>query len=180
MARREGRVLAHFRPAAAQYANAVLDERLRREIMYHDGSRLLQDRFDSRRIADRLFDVLHRTEFSDDDRDFIDNSIMFFLATADAAGQPDCSYKGGRPGFVRVVSPDTLAFPSYDGNGMYRSMGKDQQSESVLAARVVDDIRPAHRKSRRCRADAGPAARRARPPPSSRHRVVKTRRTRPR
>jgi predicted pyridoxine 5'-phosphate oxidase superfamily flavin-nucleotide-binding protein len=91
--------------------------------MYHDGSRLLQDRFDSRRIADRLFDVLHRTEFSDDDRDFIDNSIMFFLATADAAGQPDCSYKGGRPGFVRVVSPDTLAFPSYDGNGMFKSLG---------------------------------------------------------
>jgi len=91
--------------------------------MYHDGNRLLQDRFDSRRIADRLVDVLHRTEFSDEDRDFIESSTMFFLATADGEGRPDCSYKGGVKGFVRVVSPDTLAFPSYDGNGMYKSLG---------------------------------------------------------
>lgn len=91
--------------------------------MYHDGNRLLQDRYDSRRIADRLVEVLHRTEFSDEDRDFIENSTMFFLATADSERRPDCSYKGGRRGFVRVVSPDTLAFPSYDGNGMFKSLG---------------------------------------------------------
>jgi predicted pyridoxine 5'-phosphate oxidase superfamily flavin-nucleotide-binding protein len=48
---------------------------------------------------------------------------MFFLATADGKGAPDCSYKGGRPGFVRVIAPDTLAFPSYDGNGMFKSLG---------------------------------------------------------
>jgi hypothetical protein len=48
---------------------------------------------------------------------------MFFLATADAAGRPDCSYKGGLPGFVRVIDPRTLAFPDYDGNGMFRSLG---------------------------------------------------------
>ena len=91
--------------------------------MYHDGNRLLQDRFDSRRIADRLVEVLHRTQFTDEDRAFIESRSMFFLATADASGQPDCSYKGGMPGFVRVVAPDTLAFPSYDGNGMFKSLG---------------------------------------------------------
>ena len=48
---------------------------------------------------------------------------MFFLATADEHGMPQCSYKGGEPGFVRVVDERTLAFPSYDGNGMYLSMG---------------------------------------------------------
>jgi predicted pyridoxine 5'-phosphate oxidase superfamily flavin-nucleotide-binding protein len=48
---------------------------------------------------------------------------MFFLATADAEGRPDCSYKGGAPGFVRVLDERTVAFPNYDGNGMYRSMG---------------------------------------------------------
>ena len=48
---------------------------------------------------------------------------LFFLATADADGRPDCSYKGGSPGFVRVVEPDTLAFPDYDGNGMFKSLG---------------------------------------------------------
>jgi hypothetical protein len=91
--------------------------------MYHDGNRSLQDRFDSRRIADRLVEVLQRTSFSDEDREFIESRAMFFLATADADGWPDCSYKGGRPGFVRVIAEDTLAFPSYDGNGMFKSLG---------------------------------------------------------
>jgi predicted pyridoxine 5'-phosphate oxidase superfamily flavin-nucleotide-binding protein len=85
--------------------------------------RELQDRFDSRRLADRLHERLSRTTFSDEDRAFIEASAMFFLATADASGQPDCSYKGGRPGFVRVTGPSELAFPTYDGNGMFRSLG---------------------------------------------------------
>ena len=91
--------------------------------MYHRGHRELQDRFDSRRIADRLVEVLHRTRFSNEDREFIESRAFFFLATADAAGRPDCSYKGGRPGFVRVIAEDVLAFPSYDGNGMFKSLG---------------------------------------------------------
>jgi predicted pyridoxine 5'-phosphate oxidase superfamily flavin-nucleotide-binding protein len=48
---------------------------------------------------------------------------MFWLATSDADGWPDVSYKGGLPGFVRVVGPSELAFPNYDGNGMYKSLG---------------------------------------------------------
>jgi hypothetical protein len=60
---------------------------------------------------------------TDDDRAFIEARDMFFLATADSQGRPNCSYKGGDPGFVRVVSPTTIAFPTYDGNGMYLSMG---------------------------------------------------------
>lgn len=91
--------------------------------IYHDGSRDLQDRFDSRRIADRLEEVTVHSEFSEDDKAFVERSPMFFLSTADADGWPDCSYKGGMPGFVRVVDPTTLAFPSYDGNGMFRSLG---------------------------------------------------------
>ncbi len=91
--------------------------------MYHEGSRALQDQFDSRRIADRLEEVTVHDRFSDDDQAFVERSPMFFLATADADGWPDVSYKGGMPGFVRVVDPTTLAFPSYDGNGMFRSLG---------------------------------------------------------
>jgi predicted pyridoxine 5'-phosphate oxidase superfamily flavin-nucleotide-binding protein len=91
--------------------------------MYHDGSRQLQDRFESRRLADKLVEVVVRRAFTDADRAFIESRPMFFLATADAEGRPDCSYKGGRPGFVRVVGPGALAFPSYDGNGMFKSLG---------------------------------------------------------
>jgi predicted pyridoxine 5'-phosphate oxidase superfamily flavin-nucleotide-binding protein len=67
--------------------------------------------------------VLLRREFSEEDKRFIARQSFFFLASADAQGRPDCSYKGGAPGFVRVVAPDTLAFPSYDGNGMFKSLG---------------------------------------------------------
>ena len=91
--------------------------------MYHEGARQLQDRLGTRRLADRLEDVTVQTRFDDADRGFIGRSPMFFLATVDGEGQPDCSYKGGMPGFVRVIDDTTLAFPDYDGNGMFRSLG---------------------------------------------------------
>ena len=91
-------------------------------ILYHDGNRQLQDRFDSRRISDRL-ESLTRTAFSAEDITFIENAAYFFIATADADGRPDCSFKGGMPGFVRVTGPSELAFPDYDGNGMFKSLG---------------------------------------------------------
>ncbi|MBM3645290.1 MAG: pyridoxamine 5'-phosphate oxidase family protein [Alphaproteobacteria bacterium] len=92
-------------------------------ILFHEGNRELQDRFDSRRIADRLEDKLTRTAFTDADRAFIEGAMFFFLATADTQGRPDCSFKGGTKGFVRVVGPSELAFPDYDGNGMFKSLG---------------------------------------------------------
>ena len=91
--------------------------------MYHEGSRQLQDAFSSRKLADRLVEVLARNAFTDDDRKFIGSRTLFFLSTADAEGRPDCSYKGGLPGFVRVIDPQTLVFPNYDGNGMFKSLG---------------------------------------------------------
>jgi len=90
--------------------------------LYHDGNRQLQDRFDSRRISDRL-ENLARTAFTDDDKAFIESAAYFFIATADAEGRPDCSFKGGMPGFVRVTGPSELSFPDYDGNGMFKSLG---------------------------------------------------------
>jgi predicted pyridoxine 5'-phosphate oxidase superfamily flavin-nucleotide-binding protein len=90
---------------------------------YHDGSRSLQDRYDTRALADRIDDLLVKDTISEGDRAFIEARDMFFLATADAEGRPTCSYKGGDPGFVRVLDPHTLAFPNYDGNGMYLSTG---------------------------------------------------------
>lgn len=91
--------------------------------LYHDGNRHWQDRFDTRRLADRIEERLDRDTFAADDRAFIERQEMFFLATADEGGMPQCSYKGGDPGFVRVVDERTLAFPSYDGNGTYLSLG---------------------------------------------------------
>jgi uncharacterized protein len=93
------------------------------EGLYHEGNRRLQERFDSQRIADRLEQVTLHDSFTPDDAAFIERADMFFLATADENGWPDVSYKGGNPGFVRVIAADTLAFPNYDGNGMFKSLG---------------------------------------------------------
>jgi hypothetical protein len=89
---------------------------------YHEGQRALQDRFDTRRLADRLAEATS-DHIGDAERRFIEARDMFFLATADADGVPQCSYKGGEPGFVRVVDERTIAFPVYDGNGMFLSAG---------------------------------------------------------
>jgi uncharacterized protein len=91
--------------------------------MYHAGNREIQSRFGSTALADRLMDKTHRVAFTDTDREFIESCAFFFLATADENGRPDCSFKGGAPGFVRVPQPDLLVFPDYDGNGMFKSLG---------------------------------------------------------
>ena len=93
------------------------------ENLYHGGSRSLQDRFDTRRIADRLEEKTVRDTIDEGDRAFIEARDMFFIATADAEGRPQSSYKGGDPGFVRVLDERTIAFPNYDGNGMYLTAG---------------------------------------------------------
>jgi hypothetical protein len=99
--------------------------------MYHEGSRELQDRFDTRRLADRLAEVKVHDRFTVEDSAFVGRQDMFFLATANAAGEPTCSYKGGDPGFVRMLDDRTLAFPDYDGNGMFLSMGNLAVNASV-------------------------------------------------
>jgi len=91
--------------------------------MYHEGNRALQDAFGSRALADRLDEKLRHDRFTEADAGFIAAQPFFFLATADAEGRPDCSFKGGPPGFARVVAPDLLVFPDYDGNGMFKSLG---------------------------------------------------------
>jgi predicted pyridoxine 5'-phosphate oxidase superfamily flavin-nucleotide-binding protein len=91
--------------------------------IYHQGQRRLQDRFDTRRLAYRLDERIVHDRIDDKERAFIERRDMFFLATADGEGRPNCSYKGGDPGFVRVLDERTIAFPSWDGNGMYLSAG---------------------------------------------------------
>ena len=99
--------------------------------MYHAGQRELQDRFASRALADRLEEKLRRDRFNDADKALVEASLFFFLATADAEGRPDCSFKGGLPGFVRIAAPDLLVFPDYDGNGMFRSLGNIRANPQV-------------------------------------------------
>jgi predicted pyridoxine 5'-phosphate oxidase superfamily flavin-nucleotide-binding protein len=99
-------------------------------VTYQPAQRALQEHFDTRRLADRL-----ETGTSDSigaaHQAFIEARELFFLATADADGWPQCSYKGGAPGFVRVLDEHTLAFPLYDGNGMFLSAGNIDATSKV-------------------------------------------------
>jgi hypothetical protein len=99
--------------------------------MYHDGQRALQDRFDSRRLADRLEEVKVGSELSDADARFIAGRDMLFIATCDPSGQPTCSFKAGDPGFIRVVDRRTLLIPWYDGNGMFLTAGNVASTSKV-------------------------------------------------
>jgi len=99
--------------------------------LFGEQHRQLQDQFDMRRLADAVESVTLKTEIGADDRAFIESRDMFFLATKDHEGRPTVSYKGGDPGFVRVLDPGTLAFPSYDGNGMFLSLGNIVRNSQV-------------------------------------------------
>ena len=90
---------------------------------FHQGQRSLQDKFDSRRLADRLEQTIVHDVITADEAAFIASRDFFFLSTVDGEGQPQCSFKGGPAGFVKVIDERTVAFPCYDGNGMFMSMG---------------------------------------------------------
>ncbi|MFZ2648695.1 MAG: pyridoxamine 5'-phosphate oxidase family protein [Burkholderiaceae bacterium] len=105
--------------------------------LYHEGSRHWQDRFDSRRLADRIEQVLVRESLTDADREFVSRQSMCFVASVGPRGQPDVSYKGGRPGFVRVIDEHTLAWPHYDGNGMFLTLG-NLRCHSAVALLFID------------------------------------------
>jgi len=99
--------------------------------LYRKGHRKLQEQFDTRRMADRLDEAIVRDRLDEEDAAFVRSLDMFFLSTVDDRGHPTCSYKAGEPGFVQVVDARTLAFPNYDGNGMYLSMGNIAATKQV-------------------------------------------------
>lgn len=90
---------------------------------YSEQHRQLQDQNDTRKLADKLEQIIIENQINEQHQPFIESRDFFFLTTIDHRGYPTCSYKGGNPGIVRVIDPQTLCFPSYDGNGMFLSMG---------------------------------------------------------
>jgi hypothetical protein len=97
---------------------------------YHEGMRELQDRFDGRRVADALEKNRIRYDFWDADRELIEQTPYFFIATS-FGDYTDCSLKSGMPGFVKIVGPGTIEYPEYDGNSMYRTVGNISRNPNV-------------------------------------------------
>ena len=99
--------------------------------IYDDNHLKMQLEFESEKLASAVENIIVHEEVMDDEKAFIESRDMFFLSTIDAEGKPTVSYKGGDAGFIRVVDAKTLAFPSYDGNGMFLSMGNIAGNKSV-------------------------------------------------
>ena len=101
------------------------------DLNWNAGELEMQEQFDSRRLADLIKSHTGHSIINDNDRAFMERMDMFFLASVDDRGNVDCSYKGGDPGFVRVVDDQTIAFPMYDGNGMFNSSGNIRTNPKV-------------------------------------------------
>jgi uncharacterized protein len=98
---------------------------------YSSSQRDLQDRFDTRRLADLIAGQLIHKELQPPDIAFIANSDMVFMSTVNKDGQPTVSYKGGEIGFVKVIDPSTLAIPIYDGNGTFYTTGNVSEVQKI-------------------------------------------------
>ncbi len=99
--------------------------------LFGPNHRAMQMAFQTRELADRIEQIAMKPEIDDAGRAFIESRDMFFLSTIDHKGRPTVSYKGGAAGFIKVVDANTLLFPSYDGNGMYLSMGNISGNHEV-------------------------------------------------
>jgi uncharacterized protein len=99
--------------------------------IYGEAHRAFQLRYDTVRLANRIDETVVSAEIGPDQKAFIESRDMFFLSSVDHRGFPTCSYKGGAPGFVRVVDPKTIAFPNYNGNGMFLSLGNISANSKV-------------------------------------------------
>lgn len=64
-----------------------------------------------------------RAEVSPDLAGFLAELDMFYLGTANAEGQPYIQYRGGPPGFLKVLDSKTLAFADFAGNRQYITLG---------------------------------------------------------
>ncbi len=109
--------------------------------LYGDGARRIQDSLDTRRLADAIARHTLHVGLTGDDIELIRSQSTVWISTVDADGWPDVSYKGGDVGFVEVATPSELRIPSYDGNGMMRTLGNIVDTGRI-ALLFVDTDRP--------------------------------------
>lgn len=98
---------------------------------YTDAQRKLQADHGAEKLADTVMNAIVWDVVEGPNADFIESRDFFFLSTVDGEGRPTVSYKGGPPGVCHVVDEKTLVFPSYDGNGMFKSMGNAAETGKV-------------------------------------------------
>ena len=87
------------------------------------GEHALQERFGTQARAIAFYQNQMLDHLNAEMRAFIAQQEMVFIATADAHGECDCSFRTGLPGFIHVLDAKTLIYPEYRGNGVLASLG---------------------------------------------------------
>lgn len=64
--------------------------------------------------------------------EFLADLDMFYLGTANAAGQPYIQYRGGPPGFLKVLDEHTLGFADFGGNRQYITLGNLSENNQAF------------------------------------------------
>lgn len=95
------------------------------------GERELQHRYGTTERAERFYQQQMLDHLNERMRQFVAQQEMMFVATADARGNCDNTFRAGPPGFVQVFNPEHLAWPEYRGNGVLASLGNISENPHV-------------------------------------------------
>ena len=95
------------------------------------GERELQRKLGSGERAAQFYHDHVSDRLTSQMREFIDRMEMAFIATAGQAGECDCSFRAGPPGFIRVLDCRTIAYPEYRGNGVMASLGNMTENPHI-------------------------------------------------
>jgi predicted pyridoxine 5'-phosphate oxidase superfamily flavin-nucleotide-binding protein len=95
------------------------------------GEHDLQDRLGTSKRANAFYDNQVLDHLTPVMREFMERMTMAFIATADAHGECDSSFRAGPPGFMRVLDEKTVMWPEYKGNGVMASMGNISENGYV-------------------------------------------------
>jgi len=95
------------------------------------GERILQIEYGTKSKAEFFYSNQMLSYLNNSMQQFISNQSMVFIATSDARGECDCSFRGGPPGFVKVLSKKILAYPEYKGNGVWASLGNISENPNI-------------------------------------------------
>ncbi|MGW5308398.1 pyridoxamine 5'-phosphate oxidase family protein [Nocardia thailandica] len=105
-----------------------------------DGEHELQERFRTTDRAERFYDDQVLDYLNPTMIEFMARMDMAFIATADAHGECDSSFRAGPPGFLHVIDERTIAYPEYRGNGVMASLGNILENPHV-GILMIDFVR---------------------------------------
>lgn len=106
------------------------------------GEHILQRQYGTTGRAGRFYDSQLTDQLTPRMTDFIGRMEMAFIATSDASGECDCSFRAGEAGFIRVLDERTIAYPEFRGNGVMASLGNmvENQHVGILMIDFTQDL----------------------------------------